>query len=512
MKVIKKLFKHISKLILDENEKKFINFSHSEKQKFKYNALVVVPEEYYYVCYNYILSNERLKNFNIYGFWPYFINLNRKRNFEKFHNLKTKFYYKFVKKKFFKIYKSFNFFKIWDLDELNKKYISPSENYKIIKISNKIYSTIRNKEEILNLKIENIYCGDLIYDSYIRFRNQPTVDINDKFLKEIIYLSLLAIRCYKKLQRDYCFKYLYTSFATYIQYGLLVRVFLNCGVKVYSGSTLSQYNKSLSKKDFYHVDNYRKFKETFKKLKNKEKKIIEGKKFIRNIFFKNRSNLTFKDYMNVNPYKKNIKKTKLKYDGIIFLPNFFESQREWGKLIFIDFYEWINFTCKLISNNNLNIALKPHPNIYNINKESVEVVEQLKQRYKNISWISPFISNHEIFKSVKFGISPWGTVLWEMAYFGVNAISTGDHPAIKYNFGFNPRSKKEYKEILLSASKLSKFKVNKNKIYEYCYMYYINKNDAFKSLAREIQLHNIKFENSTSLLKFIKKIKSYEQI
>ena len=86
--MIKKLFKHISKLILDENEKKFINFSHSEKQKFKYNALVVVPEEYYYVCYNYILSNERLKNFNIYGFWPYFINLNRKRNFEKFHNLK----------------------------------------------------------------------------------------------------------------------------------------------------------------------------------------------------------------------------------------------------------------------------------------------------------------------------------------------------------------------------------------------------------------------------------------
>ena len=99
-----------------------------------------------------------------------------------------------------------------------------------------------------------------------------------------------------------------------------------------------------------------------------------------------------------------------------------------------------------------------------------------------------------------------------MAYFGVNAISTGDHPAIKYNFGFNPRSKKEYKEILLSAPKLSKFKVNKNKIYEYCYMYYINKNDAFKSLAREIQLHNIKFENSTSLLKFIKKIKSYEKI
>ncbi len=509
--MIKSFFKYFSKLILDKNEKKFINFSNSEKTKLKYNSLVVVPEEYYYVCYNYLLSNHRLKNHNIYGFWPYFINLNRKRNFEKFHYFKTKLYYKFLKKKFSKIYKSFNFLKIWDLDELKKKYISPGENYQIIKISNKIYNKIRKKEEILNLKIENIYCGDLIYDSYIRFRNQPTVDIHDKFLEEIIYSSLLAIRCYKKLYKNYNFKYLYTSFATYVQYGLLVRVFLNRGVKVYSGSTLSQYNKALSKKDFYHVDNYRHFKEIFKKQNNKRKKLLEGKKFIKKIFYKGRSNINFKDYMNVNPYKKNRKKIKLKYDGVIFLPNFFESQREWGKLIFIDFYEWINFTCKLILKHNLNIALKPHPNIYNINKESVKVVEELKRQYKNLNWISPSLSNHEIFKSVKFGISPWGTVLWEMAFFGVNAISAGDHPAIKYNLGLNPKSRKEYKEILLSAKKLRKNNINKKKIYEYCYMYYVNENDAFKSLAREIQLHNIKFENSSSLLKFINRITSYDK-
>ena len=42
-------------------------------------------------------------------------------------------------------------------------------------------------------------------------------------------------------------------------------------------------------------------------------------------------------------------------------------------------------------------------------------------------------------------------------------------------------------------------------------MYYVNENDAFKSLAREIQLHNIKFENSSSLLKFINRITSYDK-
>ena len=509
--MIKIFFKYLSKLLLDKNEKKFINFSKLYKKKSKYNVLVVVPEEYYYVCYNYILSKERLKNYNIYGFWPYFINLTKKRNFEKFHRFKTKIFYKFLKKKFLKIYHSFNFLKIWELDELKNKYISKKEDREIINKSNKIYKKIHNKKEILSLKIENIYCGDLIYDSYVRFRNEPTPDINDKFLKEIIYLSILAIRCYKKLQKTYQFKYFYTSYASYIQYGLLVRVLLRSGVKVFSGSTLSQYNKALSKKDYFHVDNYRKFQKIFKEKTDKKKKILEGKNFVNKIFFQDRSNLKFKDYMILNPYNKKNKSINLKFDGVIFLPNFFESQREWGYLIFTDFYEWINYTCDLILKNNLNIALKPHPNIYNINKESFKVVEELKKKYKNINWISPHISNHELFKSVKFGISPWGTVLWEMAYFGINAISAGDHPAIKYNLGFNPRSRKEYKKILLSASKFKRYKVNKNKIYEYCYMYYINNNDAFNSIARKIQLYDIKFESSSSLLKFINKMNSYEK-
>ena len=59
----------------------------------------------------------------------------------------------------------------------------------------------------------------------IRFRNKPTVDINDIFLKKLIYLSILSIKCFERLQNKYKFKYLFTTFSTYIHYGLLVRVF-----------------------------------------------------------------------------------------------------------------------------------------------------------------------------------------------------------------------------------------------------------------------------------------------
>ena len=138
--------------------------------------------------------------------------------------------------------------------------------------------------------------------------------------------------------------------------------------------------------------------------------------------------------MRVDPFRKNKIKLKKKYDGIIFLPNFFESQREWGKLIFPDFYEWIIYSCNLINKYNLNIAIKPHPNLYHDDNETINVVNELKSKYNNIDWIDPSISNLELFKNIKFGISAWGTVLWELAYFNVHPVSAGEHP-VRYNIG-----------------------------------------------------------------------------
>ena len=62
------------------------------------------------------------------------------------------------------------------------------------------------------------------------------------------------------MQSIYRFKKIYTSYATYIHYGILVRFFLNQNVEVYSGHTLSQYNKKITKTDQYHVENYKSLK------------------------------------------------------------------------------------------------------------------------------------------------------------------------------------------------------------------------------------------------------------
>ena len=507
--VLRNFYNQLSELKLDKNERKFVDYFNFKKLKERENVLLVVPNDYYYVCYNYLLSKERVSKFNVFGYWPYSVHVKRIRLFQNIHEIKSDVYFNLLKNKYFNLYKPIGLQALWNLEDLKKQYINKLEDKTIKSKAIKIFNKIKNKKEILNLYIDEIYCGDLIYDSYIRFRNRPTVDIKDKFLGKIIYLTILSIKCFEKFQKNYNFKSLYTSYATFIHFGLLVRVFLKMKVKVYSGATISTYNKKLTVKDPFHVENFRKFNAIYAKLNNKTKRIKESKIMLDKIFYKNRKNLQFNDYMNVDPFKVNKKKLKKNYDGMIFLPNFFETQREWGKLVFPDFYEWINFTCDFICKHSLNIAIKPHPNIYyEKNNESVKIVKFLKKKYKRIDWIDPSISNFEIFKNIKCGISPWGTILWELAYFNVHSISAGEHPACKYNIGFEPRSIKEYKRILLSINKLKVKKRITKRILEFCYMYYIHNHDSFKTTARTIKLNKIDFKNSSSLKKFIEIYKS----
>ena len=96
--------------------------------------------------------------------------------------------------------------------------------------------------------------------------------------------------------------------------------------------------------------------------------------------------------MHVDPFKKNKIKLKNKFDGVVFLPNFLDPRRM-GKIDFSDFYWDLHIVFETFNKYNLNIAIKPHPNIYHDNNETVNVVNELKFEYNNMRWIDPSISN-----------------------------------------------------------------------------------------------------------------------
>ena len=49
------------------------------------------------------------------------------------------------------------------------------ENYLL-----EITKIIKDNKDLLNLKIDRILIGDILYDSYLRMNNLPTINLNDE--------------------------------------------------------------------------------------------------------------------------------------------------------------------------------------------------------------------------------------------------------------------------------------------------------------------------------------------
>ena len=510
--IFKKFYKYLffvfNSIFLDKYEKKFINSNKKEivSQNIKNkNILVQVVTDYYYLAYYKTLINDpRYSDFNFIGLWPYFQQTVRKRYFilEILNELFNRFIFLFIYRKWSKLYFSIGIKKIKKID-----------SFAFAKKNKKKKNLFKSRNDILNIKIKKIPVGDIIYDTYLRYRALPTLFIKDKFLNKLIYKCELIITNLEKILDRYKFSYFFTSYSSYIHHGLPVRFFLKRKVIVYSGKNCSQYNKKLSENDWSHCENYKEYNYLYNKIK-KNKKFLN---FSRNDLmsrFSKKSSAKNLNYLAVNTYnnKRNNHKeiNKLKnIDGVLFLQDFYDSPHDWGNLLFKDFYIWTIFTLNIIRKFKLRIAIKPHPNSWHNSADSVIIYRRLQNRYRDLIWLDKDLGNELIFKKIKFGISANGTVLFELAYHNIKAVSCGDHPGKDFNFTINAKNIKEYKKILLNIYKIQKPHYSQRDLLIYNFLYYYYNMDAYDSVARKIELKEIDLTQSYGLLQFNKKYEDY---
>jgi len=132
----------------------------------------------------------------------------------------------------------------------------------------------------------------------------------------------------------------------------------------------------------------------------------------------------------------------------------------------------------------------------------------LKKKYNQFNWLERSISNHSIFKKKPIiGISPRGSVLFDLAYHGIIPIAFGRNPCMAYSFVFTAKTKRQYfnliKKGLIHNLKLPKN--YKNLIAECYYMNYINKSDYYETRSSKIKLKNYRSASINSNLSMLKK-------
>lgn len=373
------------------------------------------------------------------------------------------------KRKWRKLYKSIGV----DFFISDRSYMS-YWNISDIKSLLNIFFKTKKKSQVLDIKINNLYLGDLIYDTYIRYYYSPTIALLNFNFFSILFHSMGLIRNINKINNRYDVQLYIAQYTNYVNSGIPCRILTNMDIRSIALGNDLNIVKELTQNDPKRAPNHQLYKERFNLMEDQGNKIKKGLERLNlrvsgNIDIVGMRNSSFSDSIDTE-FDKNI-------EGVIFLHDIFDAQHMYEQFCFNDLYEWTIFNLELIRKEKLKIAVKPH---INQKKESLKIIEYLMKKYDDIHWIDSTTSNNVIFQNISFGCTVFGTIITELAYNNIIPICCGDNPTSSFDYSYQANSVEEYKDLILNYKNLN-FRPSKDEIGTFMYMHYeSNKHDKYK--------------------------------
>jgi hypothetical protein len=346
------------------------------------------------------------------------------------------------------------------------------------------WNRLNTKKALIDLVIDYVLVGDLVNDSFLRFKPAATVRLSDTYLLILLWQAYRDVRRAKKYFTRVKPKLYLTSYSTYIQHGVAVRVALQCGVRVFSFGNYQEFAKELSLPDWVHTKNPDAYSDEFLKMNLHEEKLATADAALSSRMAGIIDNATA--YMKKSAYAVSSNPVPNVHGAvIIFLHDFFDSPHVYRDMVFPDFWEWVCFTIDTLKKHNIPFFVKPHPNQINL---SDSVLDELKQRYPELLEIPSSITNKQLAEAgMACAVTVYGTVAHEMAYLGVPTIACAHHPHISFDICKTAKSKEEYAEILQSYTDIN---IDKSKLRQqslaFYYMHNININDEERNLRDKV--------------------------
>ncbi len=335
-----------------------------------------------------------------------------------------------------------------------------------------IYTSIKSKKELLDFKIDGILIGDLIYDSYLRYRSKPTLDIKDFFLFRLIISSLFIFDKSKKYFSVNRPDALYTSYTAYLHHGIPVRFALSKGIVVYSLGAVEIFLNKINKNFPYHLKDYTNYKSSLSKVNDIDLEILKDKsRELLDLRFNG-----FKDsathYMKNSSYFSDIIKSPFFINStkprvVIFVHDFYDSPHVRRWLLFEDFYEWLYFILSSICTDN-DYFLKLHPNSSN---ETITIINDILIKFPFVKLIPMEISGKKLIEEgFDLAITNHGTVAHELPLFNIPVLCSGDNPHITFNFCYTATTLDEFKNLIqspLNVRKLINWECVKEEVFSF---------------------------------------------
>jgi hypothetical protein len=308
----------------------------------------------------------------------------------------------------------------------------------------KIWRALTSSESLLGLTVHDVRVGDLIYDTYLRFKPAATVNLKSRYLLLVIWQALREIRAARGCMRAKP-AMLLTTYSTYIQHGVVVRVALASGIEVMAFGNYQEFYKRLRADDWVHTRNPDNYRAGFARLENATTKLAQAERALSGRLSGKSDMATA--YMQRSTYTGSADlPTGVSGSLVLFLHDFFDSPHCYRWMIFQDFWEWATFTLNFALEAGIKVFVKPHPNQI---ASSRTVVRTLKANYPESTWLSVDTSNLQLAEAgMACAITIYGTVAHEMAYLGIPCVAAGHNPHISFDFCQTARDRDEYCRLI----------------------------------------------------------------
>lgn len=230
-------------------------------------------------------------------------------------------------------------------------------------------------------------------------------------------------------------------------------------------------------------------------------------------------------YMQVSAYSENdsmqmqnssleLKETEdsTKIQVCIFLHSFADALFTFGSDSLNDIWHWVTFTIdhllEISKIKDLNILVKPHPNVFYYQNFTTNVVEKdyftykhLENLYKTepkVSFIDPNTSNIKLTQIKNFiGITHHGNVAPELAYLNQPVIASLHAPWKHCNqFLITWKDQQAYKNILSQIDNYIGFKPCRSSLLKFVYYYYVKPSLMSEKVLYSKKLFQIAFNRS----------------
>ena len=359
------------------------------------------------------------------------------------------------------------FFGLWD-------FLIIRLNLSSWKILRKEYARILKyldtKSKLIDYKIGDVPLGLDIYESILRL-GRETVSLRDQQTYRVIYLALKQYCFFEPLFASKRIVAVLVSHDNYIGPGLLAHMAFSFKTPVILANNLSL---SMPTAPFQLYEKLRRFGVYARDIPASElsagmswaeselKERIVGKIGV-GMDYQLKSAFTSE---RLNRQTSETDSTKV----LILTHDFFDNPHAYGRMLFDDFYLWLEFLSEISTKTNYEWLIKPHRDYSNL---EFQIINDFVDKFPNIKLVDPETSYHQLREEgVKFALTCYGSAGHELPLLGFTVINASYNPHIAYSFNIHAKTINEYRQTLLDLPNKTLDSIDLKEVYEY---YFIQK-------------------------------------